>query len=86
MTIPIYLLRKIEYIFHNNNNNTDTECCLSKIQKCFCVKKKKVRICLQPEYIFYTANYFYEEEEEEDENGNKRYEGYKELTMSESEN
>ena len=47
MTIPIYLLRGLEHIHDKKSSKT------KKINK----KKKKVRICLQPEYIFYTTVY-----------------------------
>ena len=47
MTIPIYLLHKLEHIIQTTVQNPSK----SKKRK---HKKKKVRICSQPEYIFYT--------------------------------
>ena len=52
MTIPIYLLHRFEYILQTEPHKKKT----SKTKK-ISHKKKKVRICSQPEYIFYTTNY-----------------------------
>ena len=46
MTIPIYLLHKLEHLFQPKQKPAKTK----KIHK-----KKHVRICSQPEYIFYTT-------------------------------
>ena len=48
MTIPIYLLHRLEHMILAKS---------SKTKKISYTKKKKVRICSQPEYIFYTNNY-----------------------------
>ena len=50
MTIPIYLLHRLEHIIQTTDQKP------SKTKK-ISHKKKKVRICSQPEYIFYTMNY-----------------------------
>ena len=51
MSIPIYLLHRFEYILYTTEQNPS-----KSLKKCI-KKKKKVRICSQPEYIFYTTNY-----------------------------
>ena len=50
MTIPIYLLHRFERMIQTSEQKPSKT---KKISK----KKKKVRICLQPEYIFYTTAY-----------------------------
>ena len=52
MTIPIYLLRGLEHMIQTETSDKKPSK-TKKINK----KKKKVRICLQPEYIFYTTAY-----------------------------
>jgi hypothetical protein len=53
MTIPIYLLRGLEHMIQLEHIHDKKPSKTKKINK----KKKKVRICLQPEYIFYTTVY-----------------------------
>ena len=56
MTFPIYLLNRLEYmkIFETNNNNFCSWFCISLKQPKYPKKKKKiVRFCSQPEYLFY---------------------------------
>jgi len=49
MSYPTHLFNRFEHIFRIDQKNT------SKLQKYPPYKKKKkVRFCLQPEYIFYT--------------------------------
>ena len=60
MTFPIYLLNRLEYmkIVENPNYNFCSWFCISLKQSKYPKKKKKiVRFCSQPEYLFYNVSF-----------------------------
>jgi len=70
MAVPAYLFCKLDHIFSNKPKLPKKSWSLTKLRRSS-TKRKKVKFCPQPEYIFYNEVQDYDAEYEEDPPDNK---------------